>query len=355
MPYIQNIWYPLCFSRDVGRHPQRRTAIEKNVVLYRKEDGTAVALDDLCPHRFAPLSLGAVRGDHLQCGYHGMTFDGSGKCVRIPGQDLIPASAQVRSYPVADRLGLVWIWPGDPALADPSAIQDLPQYHDTQRWSVVHGESLAIDASYLSLCDNLTDPSHVSFVHASTLGNAASENVPVKHDRIGDKVVVHRWIMDAPVIPVFGRLKNFAGMVDRWHYYHFHAPSIAIIDFGTADTGLIDPETGDRDQGMRIFACHYITPIDERRCIDHWSHVRNFALGDEAVGTEISRQLAFAFNEDKLILEAIQREEDRLAGRQRPLRLGIDGGSLKMRRVISDLIEREQGPAADAAPSKALA
>jgi vanillate O-demethylase monooxygenase subunit len=343
MPYIQNTWYPLCFSRDVGRQPVRRTVIERNIVLYRKEDGSVAALEDRCPHRFAPLSLGRVRGDELQCGYHGMSFDSSGTCVRIPGQELIPAKAVVKSYPVAERLGLIWVWPGDASLADTARIYDLPQYHDTERWSVVLGRSLAMESGYLNLCDNLTDPSHVSFVHGSTLGNAASEAVPVKHDRVGDAVVVHRWIIDAPVIPVFGKLRRFAGMVDRWHYYHFHTPSLAIIDFGTADTGKIDPETGDRNQGMRIFACHYITPIDERRCIDHWSHVRNFALGDEVVGEEISHQLAMAFDEDKLILEAIQAEEDLMTEPKRPLRLGIDGGSVRMRRLIDETIAREQG------------
>ena len=343
MEYMQDTWYPLCFAREIGRQPTRRTVIEKNVVLYRKEDGALVALDDMCPHRFAPLSLGTLRGDDLQCGYHGMTFNGAGKCVRIPGQDLIPASAAVKSYPVAEHIGLVWIWPGDALRADRAKLYDLAQYHDPAHWTVVLGESLAIDTNYLNLADNLTDPAHVSFVHVSTLGNAASENVPVKHERIGDQILVHRWILDGPVIPVFAKLGSFKGNVDRWHYYHFHTPSIAVIDFGTADAGLIDREHGDRDRGMRVFACHYITPVDGRSCIDHWAHVRNFALGDEAVSVAISRQLALAFDEDKLILEAIQREEDRLAGSGRKLKLAIDGGSLRMRRLVGEMIERERG------------
>ena len=342
MHYIQNTWYPLIFSRDVGRKPLRRTVIEKNVALYRTEDGKVAALEDRCPHRFAPLSLGVVEGDTLRCGYHGMTFDGSGKCVRIPGQDIIPVNAVVKSYPVTESLGLVWIWPGDPAKADPSKVYTLPQYHDAPRWTAVLGESLHFESNYLNLADNLTDPAHVSFVHLSTLGNPASENIPVKHQRIGDAVVVHRWILDAPAIPVFAKLGSFKGHVDRWHYYHFHTPSIAVIDFGSADAGAIDPEHGDRNRGMRIFACHFITPVDYRRCIDHWVHLRNFALGNEDVGAEISKQFALAFDEDKTILEAIQREEDRLEGNGRKLRLAIDGGSLKMRRLIDEVIAAEQ-------------
>ena len=158
MPYLLNAWYPVVFSRDVDRTPKRRTVTEQHIVLYRKQDGSIVALEDLCPHRFTPLSLGTVKGDDIQCGYHGMTFDGTGRCVRIPGQERIPAQSSVRSYPVRENLGLVWIWPGDPAAAERTPVFDLPQYHDTANWTPVHGKSLFIGANYLSLADNLTDP-----------------------------------------------------------------------------------------------------------------------------------------------------------------------------------------------------
>jgi len=126
MPYLLNAWYPVVFSRDVDRTPKRRTVTEQHIVLYRKQDGCVVALEDLCPHRFTPLSLGTVKGDDIQCGYHGMTFDGTGRCVRIPGQERIPAQSSVRSYPVRENLGLVWIWPGDPAAAERTPVFDFP-------------------------------------------------------------------------------------------------------------------------------------------------------------------------------------------------------------------------------------
>ena len=67
-----------------------------------------------------------VEGDVLQCHYHGLRFDRSGQCVRVPGQDMIPKTAKVKSYPVVERYKWLWIWMGDPALADPSKIVDLP-------------------------------------------------------------------------------------------------------------------------------------------------------------------------------------------------------------------------------------
>ena len=110
--------------------------------------------------------MGKLRGDTVECGYHGLTFDCTGKCVRVPGQDVIPQTAKVPSYPIHENMGLAWIWMGDPAQADPAKVFDLPQYHDPA-WSAVEGDALEISANYLSLADNLCDPSHVSFVHLS--------------------------------------------------------------------------------------------------------------------------------------------------------------------------------------------
>src|SRR5262249_50268428 len=158
----------------------------------------------------APLSMGRLKGDAIECGYHGMTFDGSGRCTRIPGQPLIPGNARVRSYPVVERMGLAWIWMGDPTLADASAIYDLPQHHDPA-WSTVEGDALKIDCHYLSLADNLCDPAHVSFVHLSTLGNPQGEDVAIHTEKRGeDRLVTWRWIIDAPAIPLFQKFGRFA-------------------------------------------------------------------------------------------------------------------------------------------------
>ncbi|WP_043832118.1 aromatic ring-hydroxylating dioxygenase subunit alpha [Muricoccus aerilatus] len=347
MAFIRNCWYPAAFSSAVGEGPLRRTVLGENIVLFRGEGGAIAALDDLCPHRMAPLSLGRVRGGGIECGYHGMTFDGRGACVRIPGQDTIPSRARVRSYAVAERLGLVWVWMGAAEEAEASLLVDLAQFDDPA-WAVVPGEALAIGANYLSLADNLCDPSHVSFVHTSTLGNAASVGVPVRSRAEGRETVVWRWILDAPAIPVFAQTGLVQGSVDRWHYYHYHAPCVAIIDFGTAPAGLIGPD-GDRDRGLRIFAVHCITPVDEGHCIDHWFHLRNFGQGDAALDAALNRSFRTAFDEDKAILEAIETEESSRPG-FRPVQLAIDAAPNRMRHIVRRLIEAEAAsPALQAA------
>lgn len=336
--YVRDTWYPATWSREVVEKPVQRRILGELVVLYRGEKGEIHALEDACPHRLAPLSMGRIRGSLLECGYHGLTFDGGGRCVRIPGQKTIPANARVRSFPVFEKMGLIWIWMGDPSLADPARIYDLPQFSDPA-WSAVEGDALHIGCNYLNLADNLCDPAHVSFVHLSTLGNSAGEEVPVETEKRGDDyLVTWRWIIDAPAIPLFQKFGSFAGHVDRWHYYHYHAPSIAVIDFGSAATGTGAHE-GNRDDCIQIFACHFITPVDENNCIDHWLHVKNFKADDDT-NRRLSDQFRIAFNEDKEILEAIHLNEQESRPR-RPLRIAIDGAPIRMRRMVEQMIERE--------------
>ena len=125
--FLRNHWYVAASGSEIGRKPFRRIIMNEPVVFYRTEDGTPIALEDRCPHRRLPLSMGKlVENDVLQCHYHGLRFDRTGACVRVPGQDMIPPTARVKTYPVVERYKWLWIWMGDPALADPAKITD---YH----------------------------------------------------------------------------------------------------------------------------------------------------------------------------------------------------------------------------------
>ena len=332
--FAYDAWYPLAWSRDVGRELATRRVLEEDLVIYRTEDGSVAALEDVCPHRLAPLSLGTLRGDAVECGYHGLTFDCSGKCVSAPGMPRPPASAQVRSYPTRESMGMVWVWMGDPERADPSQVFHLPEYDDPA-YSVVEGDALPVQANYLSLADNLCDPTHVVYVHKTTLASAGREETRVQHERQGNKVVTWRWVIDGPLIPVFQGLKDFGGAnVDRWHYYHYHAPCIAVIDFGSARTGTGAPE-GNRDDCIQMYACHFITPIDQRSCMQHWLVLKN-SPADAAVDARLRDSLRLAFNEDKRVLEAIQRNEDKPREWKR-INLALDGSSIKMRRIVEEM------------------
>jgi len=336
--FVKNAWYVAGWSSEFGDALQRVTVLAQHLVMYRTSAGKVVALEDRCPHRQLPLSKGKRIGDDIQCGYHGMTFNCSGACVRIPGQDNLPSSAYVSSYPIVEKNNIVFVWMGDPDKADESLVFDMPEFTDPG-WHSHQGDALHLKANYLNVAENLVDPAHVSFVHPTTLGNAASENVPVHVDTKGEVLVAWRWIRDAEPVGFFKKFGNFNGNVDRWHYYYLHVPSIAVIDFGSADVALKLPEE-DRNKGVRIFALHFLTPVNEHYTIDRWMHIRNAAVGDEAASDQMDAMFRIAFDEDKAILEAIE-EQEQLPQKRKPIRLAIDKGPLVYRRRIRDLLEAE--------------
>lgn len=336
--FVRNGWYVAGWSKDFGCEILPIEILGIRLALFRDTKGKLNALEDRCPHRLLPLSKGKLIGDNIQCGYHGMTFSGAGKCVRVPGQDNTPSSANVPSFHVFERHGVVWVWMGDSALADEAEIFDMPELSDSG-WHLHHGGHLHINAHYLNVAENLVDPAHVSFVHPTTLGNAASEDVPVHVSTRGKVIRAWRWIRNAPPVGFFQAFGGFNGNVDRWHYYDLHLPSIAVIDFGSVDTSESCPEE-ERSRGVRVFALHFVTPVNENETIDHWMHLRNIAIGDDAASEKMDTLLAQAFQEDKDILEAIHVAEQRPQSRK-PVRIAIDKGPTVYRKRVRELIEAE--------------
>jgi phenylpropionate dioxygenase-like ring-hydroxylating dioxygenase large terminal subunit len=127
---LRNAWYIGAWADELGDKPSARRICGDPVVLFRDGSGRAAALADRCCHRAAPLHLGSLVEAGIQCGYHGLVFDATGRCVTIPGQKLIPQDAQVRSYPTVERDHLVWLWMGEATLADPAKIVDFPYHND---------------------------------------------------------------------------------------------------------------------------------------------------------------------------------------------------------------------------------
>lgn len=337
--WVRNAWYVAGWSSEIDEEPRRVTILDEHIVMYRQSDNSIAALEDRCPHRQLPLSKGIRVGDDLQCGYHGMTFDCSGRCVRIPGQDNIPSTAYVERYATVEKHNIVFVWMGDAGKADLSKVFDMPQFHDAA-WHAHQGDALHLKANYLNVAENLVDPAHVSFVHPTTLGNAASEDIPVSVDTDGDVLVAWRWIRDAPPVGFFQKFGGFEGNVDRWHYYYLHMPCTAVIDFGSADVTKQLKED-QRDEGVRIFALHFLTPVNEHYTIDRWMHIRNAAVDDEAASAQMDAMFRVAFDEDKAILEAIQEDEIREQNGSRqprkPIRLAIDKGPTVYRQRIESM------------------
>jgi len=338
MEFVRNAWYVAGWSSEFKKDLKAIKILDENIVMYRNSQGMVVALEDRCPHRFLPLSMGKLFGDNVQCGYHGITFNCEGKCVRIPGQKKSQKNLKVSTFPVYEKYDIVWIWMGEKSLAKKSKIFDMHQFTDSS-WESHQGEAIHLDSNYINVAENLVDPAHVSFVHPTTLGNSASEDVPVEFDVSGDVIIAWRWIKNSSPIGFFKEFPGYKNNVDRWHYYYLYPPSIAVIDFGSADSKDKIREN-ERHLGTQIFALHFLTPVSVNYTIDRWMHLRNVAVGDNSASLKINSMFKVAFAEDKKILEAIQEQLDHQKN-QNYVHIGIDKGSIIYRKKITELIKIE--------------
>ena len=355
--FLKNYWYVAAFTDEVGAQPLGRTLLGEPVVFYRTPSGQPVAFEDRCCHRNAPLSLGRVIGDKLQCGYHGMIFDPSGACVGIPGQVTIPKGAKVQAYPVVDRWHFLWIWMGDPALADASRIPRV-QFNDHPNWSYVGGY-LHLECHYQLLVDNLLDLSHETFLHSKTIGNEHVADTPLAKvlannaealsiSPLKELVVVKpavtatRWMFDIDPPPLYAKTGGFAERkekVDRWQLLHFEPPSVVWLDAGVAvaGTGALQ---GDRSRGITHILFDGITPETETSTHYFWSFPRDYKIDDQSIDAMLQTGVANTFLEDKDMLEGQQRRMTAKPNAPK-IDINVDAPSAQARRLVERLLREE--------------
>ncbi len=337
-----NAWYAAAYDVELGRRLLARRILDHNVVMYRRADGEPVALENACWHRLLPLSEGALEGDNVACGYHGLVFNPEGRCVFMPSQETINPAARVRSYPVVELHRFIWVWPGDPALADPALVPDL-HWNSDPAWAG-DGKLIHVDCNYKLVIDNLMDLTHETFVHSSSIGQRSITEVPFEVTHGPNSATVTRWMIDVEPPPVWRaqlELKTGvpAGRVDRWQIIHFEPPSTVSIEVGVAPHGSGAPE-GDRSAGVNGRVLNTMTPETERSCHYFWAFVRDYALGDQRTTTLFRESVASIFAEDEHVLAAQQRAIDDHPDKQF-YNLNIDGGAMWARRLIDRMVARE--------------
>ncbi len=347
--FLRNCWYVAAWDHEVHRlQLMRRILLDEPVALYRKADGKPVALEDRCSHRHAPLSMGRIKGDNVECRYHGLTFAPDGTCVRIPTQETIPPTACVRSYPVVEKFHWIWIWMGDPSLADPALIEDFHWMSDPG-WRF-KGERLHVAGNYLLIVENLCDLSHLPTLHLTSLADTAipPNEIPVKTERHGNSIKVDRWILDTPAPPYFRLLANFKKdeRVDRWMNLEFLPPAMVRLDIGAAKAGT-GARDGDRSQGITTRNLNAITPETARTSHYFWAQAQDFGLDDPTI-TDVDFQLVHgAFLEDLAIIRGQQENMD-LAPNAPRLNIASDTGALQARRIVELLVARERDMSSEA-------
>ncbi|MBI05234.1 MAG: hypothetical protein CMI96_05390 [Pelagibacteraceae bacterium] len=340
--FLKNCWYVAAYDRELeGNGPLGRMLLNEPVVMYRDSAGKAIALEDRCCHRQLPLSLGQVKGDRLQCGYHGLEFDDTGACVNVPGQSMVPPGALIKSYPLAEKWGFLWIWMGDAVLADDSLIPNW-WWVDDPDWGYNTGALLHIQCNYELITDNLLDLSHLGYVHNRTIGNSAIVDFPVKTERLSDRVRMSRWIQDRPPPPLYAAGMNSHDHVDRWQIVETEAPAYSVVYAGCGPVAA--GEYGGQDEyetGIRLRALNAPTPETATSSFYFYSHVWDFKVGDNVWTKKMYDDFLMTFMEDCHILEAQQASIDRDPARSM-VDINVDAPGLAARRMLAERIGAER-------------
>ena len=352
--FLKDCWYVAAWDHElIDGKLLARTILEEPVLLYKGDSGRAVALDNRCCHRGAKLSNGRREGDCVRCMYHGLKFDPTGKCVQIPGQDIVPPKMGVRSYPVVERDHLVWIWMGEAALADPAKIIDIP-YQRSPEWRGM-ADYMHYDADYRLIVDNLADFSHLAFVHTHTLGGSeeyAYKTKPVAVERLENGFRVERWSMNAAPPPFHRRVVRDDALLDRRNIGLMHVPGIFFLEtlFSPAGSGA---EKGNLEGSRQYRNCQFFTPETRRTTHFFWNYLHDYQLDDTTIALSLHDSMVEGFMEDKFIIEGQQQMLDadpdfKMTG------IVSDAPLAHFRRVLQKRIDDERAARAQSVPAPSV-
>ncbi len=328
--FVRNAWYVAAMSTEITNELFARTLLNDKIVMYRTSRGAIVALEDRCAHRHVPLSVGCLENDEVSCLYHGMRYDTTGQCVHIPSQEIIPRAARIRAFPVAERHGFVWIWPGDPRRCDESRIPD----HSLCESPDLAGELYYTrpQTDYRLGIDNFLDTSHVAFVHPGTVLSEAVTTARAETEVSGDLVRVRRVMRNEKSSPLFQAMMNL-DHIDR-------IQDLLFWPVGNCRTDTIARPPGEVDgPELRTYALGLFTPETENTC-HLWSGIwRNFELDSPDISAFVADQLRLIISQDVHVVEHAQRNwrDD-----QPLVHLNADQGSIAARQILDRLAQDEQ-------------
>lgn len=345
MAWLRNCWYVAMWAQDLKEGAiEARTIIGETMVLYRCKDGAIAALQDRCPHRFAPLHRGSLcaDGSSIQCGYHGLSFSPDGKCVRNPhGDGRIPAAVVAKAYTAVEKHSLIWVWLGS-RQPDESVIPDYALLDTADPANMSARDCLRMNVDYRLIVDNLLDLSHISFLHDGILGNEHTIDAEIQVKEAGDTVTVSRLMPNVPPPELFNMLFRRDGVnVDLWASMRWSAPACMLNDAGVTAVGDA------RQNGTGIFGIHILTPETERSTLYHFAAIRQHPIAfppleAESIGRRLTelRRYAFAEQDEPMIREQ-QAVIDSASEALTPALLSIDVGPVRYKRILERLIHAE--------------
>lgn len=334
-PYLLDCWYVAAWASELQPGDRmKRVLLDRPVLLMRGMKGDVAAIGNICPHRFASLVQGRFEEDLVECPYHGLRFDMAGRCVHNPhGDGRIAERARVPAYPLVERHGALWIWPGDPAGADPARIPDLSLLETADPEERAPGHLLT-GANYQLLSDNILDLSHADFIHPATLGTGGEiAGAQAKARLHGDTVTVE-WSFTGKGMAMERPLRGGAEVNTRFEVT-WHPPGVMILRNEIGPAGAEEPEA-------KRAGVHVMTPETSRTT--HYF----FENADAGRRKKLALALDVFESEDGVMLEEVQRNMgDRDFWDLEPLVLSNDSGAVLARRVLQRLIRGERAPSAE--------
>lgn len=333
----RNMWWVAAHSREVTTKPLARWLLETPVVLYRLEDGTPAALYDRCPHRWAPLSEGHVDGDKIVCPYHGMEFNTAGLCTKAPTQHMKPKRAEIPAFAVREAGAFIWIWMGDQDAID----RDPPDvgYQTDPGWSFIDGY-YEVAANWVLIRENVLDLTHIAFLHKNTF----KQNdwvTPPDCFMDGEDVCYEQDFDLAPLSPLF-----CAGMglpedkpIKRVQKGRMPSLAISFSDWCVHDPA---PEPGRRSDFL-MRGCHIVTPSQRGRTHYFWGAAFDVPSISDDVARKTKASIVAAFDEDKHLLEIMQRQigDDPRGMDFLEVTLGADGAGIFVRQILNKKLAAE--------------
>jgi phenylpropionate dioxygenase-like ring-hydroxylating dioxygenase large terminal subunit len=334
--YPRNQWYVAAFGHEVTREPLHRLLCGDPVVLYRDQAGKPVALFDRCPHRGMRLSNGGMLiGDNIQCNYHGLQFGADGRCKLIPSGGVPVSALSVHVYPVEEKSGWIWIWPGDSKAADASLIPD----HDdlgltAEGFHAYFGVRLDAQSNYLYSFENLVDATPISFLHHGLIdtGNVASH--PYVVEAKDNRVSMVRVFENEAQAPMLRKAFGLKGEhVDRTLELRSYAPNVCVVRNAFKDLDF--PDQPMRDSRL-VFG---ITPAGPKSCHQFVGVAQNYENHHPGLFDDLRHLLM----EDVVALDDVQKLFDSLP-RAKALEVSVrsDEGAILTRRMISAQIKQER-------------
>ncbi len=340
---VRNAWYVADWARALGPAGLLPcTILAEPLVCFRDAKGRIAVLEDRCPHRQAPLSLGRLEGGSIRCGYHGARFDRDGHAIEVPGQSAIAPGFAVRRYPAVERHGWIWVWMGDVEAADEALIPPAIGPEDPD-W-VLELDQLDYQADAQLVVDNLLDFAHLPYVHAASFG--ASEKWAQSRPRVSRLprgVRFERWIRSESSMPS----RSDGTPVDVWSTNDVLVPGIVILSSASFPEGTAESLGGAAPvdfsvASRRAVSSQAVTPSTPGRARYFFSHGPHVAHGGRDRSRELMAGVKVAFDEDRRIIEGQQRIIGASAERH-IIPIASDAGVTLYHQVLRKLTQAEAG------------